>query len=140
MAQKALNTRSVLAGIKIVMSIVLSVMFYALVIVAISKMCTTTYSFMYQIFGNVTAQAVPGNDVEFTINEGEATLSVASKLEQSRLIVNKYSFYIRAQLTAAGDGGSPIIPGTYQLNTSMSYDEILSIITDYGADERKEDE
>lgn len=137
MAHGLINTRTLLVMIKVIMSIILSVIFYVLVVIAISKLCTVSYNFMYQIFGDVPAAEAPGTDVEMTINDGESTLSVASKLEYNKVIVNKYSFYIRAQLTAAGEAGTPIIPGTYELNTSMNYAEILSIITDYASEERK---
>ena len=81
---------------------------------------------MYQIFGEVSVQKAPGTDLEFTINEGESTMAIAQRLEYGKLVVNKYSFYIRAKLDTAGAG---ILPGTYELNTSMTYGEILSVIT-----------
>lgn len=140
MAQGIFNARTLLSMVKVVMSTILSIIFYILVIVAISKLCTVSYDFMYQIFGDVSVSEAPGTDVEITINDGESTLSVASKLEYNKVVINKYSFYIRAQLTAMGDGGTPIIPGTYELSTSMNYAEILSIITDYSAEERQLEE
>lgn len=122
------QAKTVLGVIKALMGILLSVIFYMLVIIAISKMCSVTFDFMYQIFGEVSVQEAPGTDVEFTINEGESTMSVASRMEYGKLIRNKYSFYIRVKLDTQDAG---IMPGTYELNTSMSYGEILDIITDY---------
>lgn len=51
-------------------------------------------------------------------------MNVASKLEQNKVIDNKYSFYIHAKLREY-----PIMPGIFTLNTSMDYDEIFTIIT-----------
>ena len=128
------STKMLLNVVKTFMSILLSVIFYLLVIFAISKMCTVTYDFMYQIFGEVSVQKAPGTDIQFTINEGESTMSVASRLEYGKVVVNKYSFYLRAKLDTAGSG---ILPGTYELNTSMSYGDILSVITSVNASENE---
>lgn len=122
------QAKTVLGAIKALLGILLSVIFYMLVVIAISKMCSSTFDFMYQIFGEVSVQEAPGTDVEFTINEGESTMSVASRMEYGKLVVNKYSFYIRVKLDTMDSG---IMPGTYELNTSMSYGEILDKITDY---------
>ncbi len=130
MASGQRSTVTALKAVRVIFGIVLSFIFYMLIIFAISRMCMYAYDFSYQVFGNVTASEAPGTDVEFTVNDSESTMSVASKLEYNKLIVNKYSFYLRAQLNASGSAGKPILPGTYNLNTSMNYDEILSAITD----------
>lgn len=124
------STVKALKAVKVMFGIILSVIFYMLVIVAVSKMCTYAYDFSYQVFGDVAAAEAPGTSVEFTINENESTMSIASKLEYNKLIVNKYSFFVRAKLSTSGSSGKPILPGKYNLNTSMNYEEILSTITD----------
>jgi len=130
MAGKQRSMVAALKAVKIVFGVILSVIFYMLVIVAISKMCTYAYNFSYQVFGNVTVSEAPGTDVDVTVNDSESTMSIASKLEYNKLVVNKYSFFLRAKLNSSGSEGKPILPGTYTLNTSMNYDEILSTITD----------
>lgn len=117
---------TMLKAVRIILNIILSVIFYLLVIFAISKLCTEAFDFSYQIFGNVPAAEAPGTDTEFVVNEGESTMSIAAKLEYNKLIVNKYSFFIRAKLST---GKNKIIPGTYELNTSMTYSEILTKLT-----------
>jgi len=57
-------------------------------------------------------------------------MNVASKLELNKIIVNKYSFYVKAKLLK-----HTIMPGTYALNTSMTYNEIFAVITEPSADE-----
>lgn len=129
MSQEIISTKNVLSIVKVFMGILLSVIFYILVIVGISRLCDEVYDFSYQLFGNVRAQEAPGFDVDFVIADKEPTMQVAARLEHNKLIVNKYSFYIRAQLAASGKGGSHIQPGEYELNTSMTYEDILNIIT-----------
>ena len=132
MAKSEARTKTVLSVVKVILGIFLTVIFYMLVVIGISTLCHKTYDFVYQIFGNVSVQEAPGNDVAFVIEDGDSTMDIAKRLEYSKLVVNKYSFYIRAKLSTSGADGSPILPGTYELNTSMTYGEILAVITDYG--------
>lgn len=125
------GTRAALNVVKVFMSIFLSIIFYMLVVIAIMKAGKFSYDFMYQIFGDVSVQEAPGTDLEFEVNdENESLMSVASRLEYSELIVNKYSFFIRAKLDSSGISGAYIKTGTFELNTSMNYADILSVITD----------
>ncbi len=125
------GTRAALNVVKVFMSIFLSIIFYMLVVIAIMKAGKFSYDFMYQIFGDVSVQEAPGTDLEFEVNdENESLMSVASRLEYSKLIVNKYSFFIRAKLDSSGISGPYIKTGTFELNTSMNYADILSVITD----------
>ena len=125
------GTRAALNVVKVFMSIFLSIIFYMLVVIAIMKAGKFSYDFMYQIFGDVSVQEAPGTDLEFEVNdENESLMSVASRLEYSKLIVNKYSFFIRAKLDSSGISGACIKTGTFELNTSMNYADILSVITD----------
>ena len=50
-------------------------------------------------------------------------MRVAAKLEQNRIIVNRFSFFLRAKLMKKN-----ILPGTYNVNASMDYDEIYAVI------------
>jgi len=53
-------------------------------------------------------------------------MEVARKLELYRVITNKYSFYLKTKLQS-----EVIMPGKYEVNSSMTYDDILDVITDY---------
>lgn len=103
----------------------LNILFYLIVAMLIFKAGTYTYNFAYQIFGSVAVEPEPGRDVEFQIKKGESTMDVANKLEVSKLVVNKYSFYLKTKFKEYN-----IMPGTFVLNTSMDYDDILEVITD----------
>lgn len=107
-----------------ILRILLNILFYTVVVVLIIRASGITYEFAYQIFGQETAAPAPGHDVDIQIKKGESTLNIAAKLETNKLVKNKYSFYIKAKLKSQS-----IMPGTYTLNTSMTYDEIFDIIT-----------
>lgn len=104
---------------------ILNIIFYILVVAAVYKGATFLYRFSYEVFGSVARSEAPGTDVPVQIYRGETTMNIATKLETSLVIVDKYSFYFRTKLK-----NEDIMPGTYILNTSMDYDEILEIITD----------
>lgn len=103
-----------------------NVAFYILVAVAITQIAKYSYDFAYRVFGNETMEEGSGTEVKLTILKDETSMNVASKLELNKLINDKYSFYVKAKLSK-----SNIMPGTFILNTSMTYSEILDTITDY---------
>lgn len=108
-----------------ILRLFLNILFYVIVVLVIIKAGTYTYNFAYQLFGSVAVEAEPGRDIEFQIMKGESTMVIANKLEVSNLVVDKYSFYVKTKLKEYD-----IMPGTFILNTSMDYDDILKVITD----------
>lgn len=126
MAQKNDGTKMVIDIAGFILHLLLNVIFYAVVIFAIYKVGITTKEFCYQVFGASTMDAKPGINAEIEIGEGASTMEVAAALEMNRLIPNRYSFYLKVKLM-----DYEILAGTYILNTSMTYDEILNQITDY---------
>lgn len=128
-----MNTKLVLRIANGVIRFFLNVLFYVLVIMFVVNFSKFAYNFSYQIFGEVTIDSEPGRDVAIQIKKGESTKNIASKLEINKVIVNKTSFYVKAKLEKA-----VIMPGTYEVNSSMTYEEILSVITDLKKSTTKE--
>lgn len=124
MTSKPATSKLVLKITSFILRILLNIIFYVVVIMLITSISKRTYEFCYQVFGQVTASEEPGRDIEIQIKKGESTMNVASKLEFNKVIVNKFSFYLKAKLKKYN-----IMPGTFIVNTSMTYDEIFSIIT-----------
>ncbi|WFR55087.1 endolytic transglycosylase MltG [Anaerocolumna sp. AGMB13025] len=130
MTSKPTSAQLVLKITSFILRLLLNILFYTIVVILIVRASKLTYDFSYQIFGQVTASEEPGRDIEIQISKGESTMNVASKLELTKIIVNKYSFYVKAKLQKQN-----IMPGTYTLNTSMTYDEIFTVITVPSAEE-----
>lgn len=124
--EKATSTSVVLKITSSILRVFLNIIFYVLVTWAIVTAGKYTYQFAYQIFGSVSVEVEPGMNVEFQIEDNEGTYSIAKKLEVCNLIPNKYSFYLKTKLKEY-----VVYPGTYILNTSMDYNEILDEITDF---------
>lgn len=127
MAALSNHTKNILKIIRLIIQLFLNILLYTIVIIMVLKISRIVYDFSYEIFGNVCVQEEPGTDVPFEIEEGEGTYEMAQKLENMGLIVNKYSFTIRAKLSTSEK--RPVLPGSYRLNTSMSYSEIINVIT-----------
>ena len=73
---------------------------------------------------STASRAASGYTAEVTIGKGESTMEVANMLDAKKIIVNKYSFYLRAKLTKQN-----ILPGTYKVSSDMDYDRIFKVIT-----------
>lgn len=134
MATKSTTVKLTMKVTSFVLRLLLNIIFYILVIILIINVSKVVYNFAYEIYGPATVDQAPGKEVIFQISKGEQTMEIADKLELYLLIRNKHSFYLKTKLQ-----NSVIKPGTYELNTSMTYDEILSVITDYSQSIIKED-
>ncbi len=120
------GTNAALSMLWFVLHVLINIFFYIFVIFIIYRASIFVYDFCYQVFGDTVVDEAPGVNVEIVIPDGTSTMELASKLEMNRLIKNRYSFYIKVKLL-----GYKILAGTYHLNTSMTYDEIIDTITDY---------
>ena len=123
MAKKSAATKVVLDITSMVLHLLLNIIFFIVVVMLVVKFSQIAYDFSYQVFGSVRVSEENGREYELTISEGESTMRVAAKLEQNRIIVNRFSFFLRAKLMKKN-----ILPGTYNVNASMDYDEIYAII------------
>jgi UPF0755 protein len=133
----AVNNTS--AKVKLIMTnfmvrLILNIMFYIFMVVLIVNVSKAAYQFTYQLYGPCPAEHKPGTDITFQIKKGESTMDIANRLKSKKAIVNKYSFYAKVKIQ-----NLKIMPGTYKINSSMTYNEILDIITDYSASIIQED-
>ena len=105
---------------------VLNLVLYSIVLFAAVHACSATYSFANEVFGDVIAEAPPGQEKSFVVAESDDLFTISKNLEEQGLVANAYSFYIRLKLSM---GEKSIVQSkTSQLNTSMTYNEILDEI------------
>ncbi|NLO09606.1 MAG: endolytic transglycosylase MltG [Clostridiales bacterium] len=116
-----------------ILRLLLNIIFIILVVVLVVYGSRTAFNFTYQLYGPVAVENEPGRTIPIRINKGESSMDIAGKLELNRVIVDKYSFYFKVKLQ-----DKVIMPGTYRVNSSMTYDEILDVITDYSNSEVQE--
>jgi UPF0755 protein len=128
MATKSTSVKLTLKITSFILRLLMNIIFYVLVVILIINVSKKAYEFTYQLYGPDTVDAAPGRDIILQIKQGESSMDVASKLELNQAIDNKYSFYFKTKLQNLS-----IMPGTYEINSSMTYEEILAVITDYSA-------
>lgn len=107
--------------------ILLTVIFYIIVVIVVCKLGNAAYDFAYPIFGDSTVTDTKGKEVKVSITEGESLTSIIQDLESKHVIENGDSFRIRCKLSLTKY--KTIVPGTYTLTTCQSYEEILDILT-----------
>ena len=113
-----------------------SFIFYIVVIGAILQLGQRAYDFAYPIFGDAPVAMNNGKDVRITIEKEESLQAVVEDLERKGLIKDSKSFYIRCKLSLTKKKN--INPGTYTLNTSQNYNEIIQELTTSEENEEKE--
>lgn len=130
MASKSTSVKVTLKIASFVLRLLLNIVFYVLVVILIMDVSKKAFDFTYQLYGPVSADQGVGKTIKIDIREGDSTMDVANKLELNHAIKNKYAFYLKARLQ-----NLMIMPGRYTVSTSMTYEEILDIITDYSKSE-----
>jgi UPF0755 protein len=135
MATKSTAVKLTLKITSFVVRLLLNIVFYVLVVILIINISKKAFEVTYEIYGPVAVDESPGRDIIFQIGKGESKMDVATKLEVNRLIRSKYAFFLRMKLS-----DDVVMPGTYVINSSMTTDEILAVITDYSKSIVKEEE
>ncbi len=135
MATRSTAVKLTLKVTSFIVRMLLNIFFYILVIILIINVSKYAYTFTYQLYGPDTVDEAPGREIVFQIKKGESKMDIATKLELNHAIKNKYSFYLKTKLQEY-----VIIPGTYIINSSMTYDDILDVITDYSKSIVKDEE
>ena len=108
-------------------------LFYAVALLAdvlivyfIVKGFSTAYSLSYEVFSDSAKNRGDISTVVVTIPPDPSSSSVSDLLYEENLIKNKYVMIAKLKLNGYG---SLIKPGKYVLSPSMTYDEIIKVIT-----------
>lgn len=109
-----------------ILVLLLNLIFYVIIVLGTIEVCKITYSFANEVFGEVIAEPPPGQNRTFVIAEADDAMAISKNLEREGIISNAYSFYIRLRFFQSNK--HIIMAGSYDLNTSMTYEEILQKI------------
>lgn len=121
--RRTTNAGITVSVLRILMGLLMNFLFYALAVLIIIQLARTAYVFSYQVFGSQVMDNAPGRSIIITIGEDDTMLDVAKTLKQQKIIVGSRSFYVRALLTE-----KKVHSGTYTVNSSQNYAEILEIL------------
>lgn len=118
-----------------IIMIAVRVVVIAALIVVTAAGIRWAYSFGHSIFYEESVEEAPGHDVTVTIPKDATPKDVGALLQNKGLIKNKYSIIVQTKFF-----DYEIVPGTYQLNTSMSSREMLKIINEAAEEEETTEE
>ena len=100
--------------------------FVIVVIMLISKYAKLAYSYGYQIFNQSAVSSGTGRTVSFTVNSGDDVDTIADNLAGLGLIKDKTLFKLQERFSESHEKEKP---GTYELSTSMTPEEMLTIMS-----------
>lgn len=121
--QRSTKAKIAVSILRFLMGLILNVIFYMAALVIIYHLAGEAYTFAYQVFGSQVVDSAPGRSITITVNKEDTMQDVARTLEQQEIIIDQVSFQVRAILTE-----KEIHPGTYTVNSSQNYAEILEIL------------
>ena len=112
-----------------VVGTVAKVVIAAVALMFIYRYSIMAYEYGYRIFGEEAVDAEPGRDVSIEIGDGDSAAQIGELMEQKGLIRDAKLFVIQEKLSGPEDG---IAPGVYELNTAMTIEEMLEILSKSG--------
>lgn len=95
-------------------------------VVIIYKGAVIAYDYGYRVFKEEPVAEAPGVDIQVDITIGKSTMDIGQILEDKGLIRDAKLFYIQNLLSHYKD---KLQPGTYVLNTSMTMEEMMEIMS-----------
>ena len=106
------------------------------VVVLIYRAAMYAYHFGYMVFADATMEVSPGRDVSVTVETDDDLKEIGEMLERRGLISDANIFLVQATLLEYKDS---LIPGVYMLNTSMTSEKMLEIMSATASDTPEEE-
>lgn len=128
-----MNIKQLLGAIS---AMIIQIAIAAAVIIAVFKLAIAAYDFGYQVFADLPVSEGDGTVISVVVSEQQSSKDLAQVLEERGLINYAYVFFIQEQLS--DDYRGKIKPGTYELSTAMSSEQMLEILCHVEAAEDEE--
>lgn len=97
------------------------------IIFLVYKLAIGAYQYGYRIFEDKPVSEKPGREVTISVTEGKSAKELAEILESKGLVKDATVFYLQYMLSSFKD---ELLPGVYALNTSMSAEEMMEIMSE----------
>ena len=109
------------------------IVFVIIVVMLIMRYSKLAYNYGYHIFNQTAVSSGTGRTVSFTVGSGDSVATIAENLSSVGLITDKTLFRLQERFSEYHGKEQP---GTYELSTAMTPDEMLAIMSgSNGADE-----
>lgn len=121
-----MNAKQMVAAI---LGAVLKVAVAVLIITYVYKGALVAYDYGYRVFQEKPMEESPGTDIVVEITVGKSAMQIGEVLEDKGLIRDARLFFVQNLLSHYKD---KLKPGKYTLNTSMSMEEMMEIMSPSG--------
>ncbi len=118
------------------LSMIVRLVISCAVVVLIYRGAMYAYHFGYMVFSDATMEVSPGRDVSVTVETDDDLKDIGEMLERRGLISDSNIFRVQAILLEYKDS---LIPGVYTLNTSMTSEKMLELMSATASDAPKEE-
>ncbi|MDO4522589.1 MAG: endolytic transglycosylase MltG [Eubacteriales bacterium] len=106
------------------------------IVMGLYRFGSYAYDFGYQIYSGRGVNEAPGRDVAVVISEGQSVSSIAGMLMRQGLIRDEKVFLVQERLSKYH---GMIQAGNYVLNTSMSGEQMISILSGHPLEDESGD-
>jgi UPF0755 protein len=128
-----MNLKSFALGL---LDTIVKAVFVIAVAMLISKYAKVAYDYGYHIFNQSAVSSGTGREVTFTVKRGDSVDTIAENLSGVGLITDKTLFKLQERFSEYHGKEQP---GTYELSTAMTPEEMLTIMSG-GADGESDEE
>lgn len=97
-----------------------------LIVMFTYKYALLAYDYGYRIFGETPLTSGEGRTVTITIEEDDDVKTIGKRLENKGLIRDGELFVLQELIS---DYHGDLLPGTYQLNTSMTAEQMMEVMS-----------
>lgn len=118
-----MNSKEVVVSI---FSTVFKIVLAIIIVMLVYKWSMTAYEYGQRVFNEPPMTAGSGRNVTVIVEEGSTAKEIGAMLEKNGLIRDAGLFRIQEMLSAHKD---KMKPGTYELNTSMTTEEMMEIMS-----------
>lgn len=115
---------------------IIKVVVLGVIIMLAFRGATTAYDFGYRVFADEPVSTGEGRTITVGIAKDNTVEDIGQMLEEKGLITDAKLFVVQELLSAYHD---EILPGIYDLNTSMTAQEMLAIMSTPTADSETDD-
>ncbi|MCR5116249.1 MAG: endolytic transglycosylase MltG [Lachnospiraceae bacterium] len=132
-----MNFKMVRDIITTVVSVVIKILVAVWLVNFIYTKAVEAYDFGYRVFTEPAMSLAPGRDVTVAITEGKSDKAIAETLYDKGLTRDANLAYLQI---LASEYREKITPGVYELNTSMTMEDIIKTLAGNHEEETEEEE
>ena len=118
-----MNSKEVVISI---FSTVFKIVVAIIIVMLVYKWSISAYQYGQRVFNEPPMSAGTGRAVTVVVNEGDTAKEIAAMFEKKGLIRDAELFIIQEMLSEYKD---KMKPGTYELNTAMTTEEMMEIMS-----------